>query len=99
MQQDPNDVSQNRANQLLFDLLRNRYPHLMSSETEKRLRSYLALSSEAALQSWMMQHQERSQAQAVIESFSSERANWDATDLGKDLDDEIKLNVLLYLGI
>ena len=57
----------------------------------------LALNREAELESWMMQHQERSTAQAVIESAAQEKISY-PLELGKDLDHEIRLNVLLYIG-
>ena len=46
----------------------------------------------------MMAHQERSTAQAVIESAAQEKPVY-PLELGKDLDHEIRLNVLLYIGI
>lgn len=96
MQQDPRNVSQNRANTLLVEFLRSRYPYLMTDKGEKMLTQYLALSTEATLVSWMVQHQERSIAQSVIESWSGQD-KIPSNDLGKDLDEEIKLNLLLYL--
>ena len=98
MQKDARNVSQNRANRLLVEFLRSRYPNLMTDKGEKMLTQYLALSTQATLGKWMVQHQERSIAQSVIESWSG-RDKTRSFDLGKDLDEKIKLNLLLYLGL
>ena len=97
MQRDPSKVSQNRANNLLLYMLNDRYPHLMTAKSEKMLNQYLGLNTESSLVSWMVQHQERSMAQSVIESWSNQPAS-STKDLGKDLDEEIRISVLLYLG-
>jgi len=78
-------------------MLNDRYPHLMTAKSEKMLNQYLGLNTESSLVSWMVQHQERSMAQSVIESWSNQPAS-STKDLGKDLDEEIRISVLLYLG-
>ena len=49
MQKDARNVSQNRANTLLVEFLRSRYPNLMTDKGEEMLTQYLALSTQATL--------------------------------------------------
>ena len=45
MQSDPRKVAENRANFLLIEFVKGRYPYLLTEETQKTLEQYLVLSS------------------------------------------------------
>jgi pimeloyl-ACP methyl ester carboxylesterase len=96
MQKNPRIVEDNRANQLLLDFLDVRYPSLMTNQSRSKLKEFLSIGRRDESISWMQSQVDISMAKSIIESWQHSK-DASTTSLGDDMDDELRLTLLLYL--
>lgn len=96
MQKNPRIVEDNRANQLLLDFLDVRYPNLMTNQSRTKLKEFLSIGRRDESISWMQSQVDISMARSIIESWQHSK-DASTTSLGDDMDDELRLTLLLYL--
>jgi len=96
MQKNPRIVEDNRANQLLLDFLDVRYPNLMTNQSRSKLKEFLSIGRRDESISWMQSQVDISMARSIIESWQQSK-DASTTSLGDDMDDELRLTLLLYL--
>ncbi|XP_053578062.1 phosphatidylserine lipase ABHD16A [Bombina bombina] len=95
----PEDVSSNRGNDLLIALLQNRYPKVMTDDSRRAVREWLAASNPVQQASIYSQYGvEDDWCLSVLQSYKSESPEPFPWSVGEDMDPEGRRQLALYLA-
>lgn len=94
----PGDISTNRGNNLLVELLKNRYPALFSNETRQALWSYLSHTGKHQNEVYTKYKVDETYCQAILSNYTSMNTGYPYTKLGADLSTDEQSQMILYLA-
>lgn len=94
----PGNISTNRGNYLMIELLRSRYPNLITSESLETLNSFLSAedkSSKAALSTSLGIDDE--ECELLLKQYKEKEGSTFPCQIGEALDESVKSKLLVYL--
>lgn len=92
------DISTNRGNNLLHDLLKSRYPALFHNETQKALWKYLGNTGKRQNEVYTKYRVDDTYCQSILSNYTSFNSEFPYQKLGADLSTDEQIQLLLFLA-
>uniref|UniRef100_A0A8D8VIU4 Protein ABHD16A n=1 Tax=Cacopsylla melanoneura TaxID=428564 RepID=A0A8D8VIU4_9HEMI len=94
----PGDISTNRGNDLLVDLMKSRYPALFRNETKQALWSYLSNTGKHQNDVYTKYRVDDIYCQSILSNYTSMNTGYPYKNLGADLSSDEQSQMLLFLA-